>query len=562
MGLLEYISSIPGIMPRRHGRNARSGIEYACACPFPGCAGGGKSTHPDRFVFWPDADGGKGRFFCRGTCGKSGDGIKLVQELTGAGFVSACHALDLPIPAKYRKQMEEARKRSPEEWRRYRAKRKVAAQITPSVDITQAIASDSEPVAEETARLLQQYHIPPEKWLERAARLVNESEARLESQPAVIKWLADRGISLDAAQKARLGWNDKPIYRPLEAWGLPRELKSNGRPRMMWVPAGLVIPVFDQATGSPVRIKVRRTRKDLSQNGGNKYHALRGSSSMPLITNPAAPAQIIVEAELDAFCMGSIFPDICGGIGLGSLSIMPDRALFQRLGSCMDLILCLDAEETKIMERTIRKWQELYPDIIIAPVPAGKDPGEAAQAGFDLAGHISRHLCPALQLRIQPGCGSVSPASNFEQGNGDISFPDNEKKSSERNGRKGEKVDVPSNIVEVPENIKAVCDFLGALKLRLHVTPQGIELKGRPRQWDQQCWDDFSRLSDLIFHTPDVYELLSGLSMGRYGAIALERSIRSCLGGKRSHGEIQQKKRQSVQGVDGQGDVLTKSVAS
>ena len=529
MGLFEYMSNIPGIVPRRHGNNGRNGPEWACACPFPGCQGGGKSRYPDRFVFWPEAASGNGKFFCRG-CRRSGDGISLIMELEDAGFVQACNALGVPVHAKYLRKMEEASNMSPEEKRHSRAAA-YAARCTglAARSIDDGPGKAGAPVSEgrdvilpNGLRLPESYVTPQKTWQERAANLVKECAPRLAGQPGVLKWLSARGITPAAAESASLGWNPEDIYRPLSAWGLPDEYKPNGKPRMFWVPRGLVIPVFDPLTGKPLRVKIRRTAADVRK-GGPKYYALRASSAMPLCTDLTAPAQVIVEAELDAICMGSLLPGICGAIGIGSLAILPDLSLHSILQQAMDVILCLDAEDTPEMERAVKNWKSLYPQLVNAPVPQGKDPGEAAEAGVDLQKHLTAQLCPALRIRIdrerRAGCSSPETAAlENDGGAGSVS------------GLEGGQGSDPQKSKKVPESCMKMVDLLGSLGLRLAVSAEGMTLRGDTRGFDQEAWDRFSRLSDLIFSDPVNAGLLSGLRPGVYKSMQLRAELERRVG--------------------------------
>ena len=183
--------------------------------PCPWC--GGK----DRFtIFAGQGADGLGRFWCR-QCGKGGDTIQFVRDLHEVSFAEANKILGLPdTPRRRESQPEREQPKTPE--------------FTPS------------PI------------VPPNAaWQERAANLVFWAACQLRETPEVQEWLLlERGITLNAALSANLGWIPQDYYRPREAFGLPPEIKENGKPRRVWIPRGLSIPVVT-GRGEILRVKIR-----------------------------------------------------------------------------------------------------------------------------------------------------------------------------------------------------------------------------------------------------------------------------------------------------------------
>ena len=85
--------------------------------------------------------------------------------------------------------------------------------------------------------------------------------------------------------------------------------------RSWWIPAGLVIPTFDAESGTVIQIRLRRTKQEMEAMLPNlKYYVLPGSSTATLVINPAAQAQVVVEAGLDAMLIGQLAPQLIGAI--------------------------------------------------------------------------------------------------------------------------------------------------------------------------------------------------------------------------------------------------------
>jgi hypothetical protein len=239
---------------------------------------------------------------------------------------------------------------------------------------------------------------PDPKWRTRAAALVEWAEGHLHRNPSALAWLATRGIDAATAQRFRLGWNPgekgRDIYRPREAWGLPEEISpKTGKPKKLWLPVGLVIPMLDSG-GNPHRIRFRQPERE------PKYAILPGSSMGPLV----APARTwptrgwcIVESELDAIMLAGIIAaaglDV-GTVALGSATRKPDAHLNALLAPALAILVALDFDQAG--DDALRFWLDQYPRAQDWPPLVGKDPGEDYAAGEDLAAWIMAGLPPAM----------------------------------------------------------------------------------------------------------------------------------------------------------------------
>ena len=115
---------------------------------------------------------------------------------------------------------------------------------------------------------------PSDIWQERAQKFINWAHENLKLNNEVMAWLATRGISAAAVDKYRLGWNPgedgKDIYRPRQTWGLAAEIKQEtGKPKKLWIPIGLVIPLYTDTVPlnedykhQIVRIRIRRPEQE------------------------------------------------------------------------------------------------------------------------------------------------------------------------------------------------------------------------------------------------------------------------------------------------------------
>lgn len=361
-----------GMTPRKV-----TSTEWASKCP--GCGGEDRPGDPsDRFRTWPEDRPG-GVSWCRG-CEWQGDNIQFCRDFLGLDFKDACDHVG-------------------------RAADKTAS--TP-----RQVRAPSGPKVYEPVRP----GLPSALWQQRAADLVAWAHKHLLANTEQLAYLAARGINLDSVRRFRLGWNpgekDQDIYRPRETWGLPEELNEKGAPKKLWIPRGLVIPVYAPVeTSNPVRIRVRRPKEHLRE-GDSKYIVLPGSTRHTLVTDPGARAFVIVEAELDAMLVSEKIGHKASGVALGSLAHKPDAATDELLSQALAVLVALDFEppadadadpkKAEKLRRVYGWWTERYPRAERWPVPQGKDPGDAYMGGCDIGAWVTAGLPPVLNLEVRP----------------------------------------------------------------------------------------------------------------------------------------------------------------
>jgi DNA primase len=223
---------------------------------------------------------------------------------------------------------------------------------------------------------------PPDLWIEKASALVDWAHMNLMRQEAHEHpkfMLLKRGISEGAMKAGRLGWNPgkegKDVFRPREAWGLPAELnETTGKPKKMWIPVGVVIPMMRD--GVPWRVRVRRDKAD------PRYYVLPGSNMDCLFHWEDRRAYVIVESELDQVMIDHEADDMAAAMALGNSSRKPDARAWQSLRQAAVILNALDHDAGGIKQS--KWWEEQLPQTRRWPVPVGKDPGDAYMEGVDI----------------------------------------------------------------------------------------------------------------------------------------------------------------------------------
>lgn len=342
--------------PRRV--STRKGGEYACACP--GCGDGGHPKKSDRFHIWPSENDGQGGYWCR-QCNRHGDAIQFLRDFEGLGYREACERLGI-----------EAKKMS-------------ASYIGPK--------PRRPPQSEATDGFTPDLGAgPPGRgWREHAEKLIEWAHLCLMRQSPddhPKRMLLARGIREPGMKVARLGWipgeKGKDIFRPRESWGLPTETKDNGQPKRLWIPKGVSISMRRHQV--PWRIRIRRDADD------PRYYVIPGSNGDCWMRWERRRAYVIVEAELDAILIEQEADDLVGVAALGSSSRKPDARAWSSLAQAAVILNALDYDAAG--EKASKWWERHLPQTKRWPVPAGKDPGDAFQAGVDIRAWVRDGLPP------------------------------------------------------------------------------------------------------------------------------------------------------------------------
>jgi hypothetical protein len=342
------------------------------AGPCPKCGGGASS---DKFVL--KLDGG---FKCY-SCDFKGDAITWLREIEGKSCPEAheaagidCRAASCPARGTCRlgdgsgKVAKKARSLAPVPARK-------VAQVAVTVSRT-----------------------PAEVWTAWASGLVAQAIIDLREQQEHLAWLAGRGIVAAAVQRFALGWlgHDRRVMR--QSIGLaPKEGKDK-----LWVPGGLLIPIFADA-GGLLRLRIRRTPESRERFlSDRKYMWVEGSGTDPLVIRPSTgPARgvVVVEAELDAMAVASAHPGVMV-IALGTVAGGLPGWLRDECAAAPAILVALDADQDRDGKvgagpQAIASWTNTFRQARFWPVPVGKDPGDYVKDhGGDLRAWIDAGLPP------------------------------------------------------------------------------------------------------------------------------------------------------------------------
>jgi DNA primase len=433
--VLELLES-KGISSKK--ASSTKGGEYHSACP--GCGG------DDRFHVWPEQNEGAGSWWCR-QCGKGGDAIQFLRDFDGMSYPEACRALDVDLPGK-------------EQFR------------TPHVKSKKGGAPGNWQPSGGDA--------PAALWRERADKLVAWSHEQLLENKTEMRRLLERGITKKLAKEFVLGWMPEDKWRHRKSWGLPEELKKNGKVKRLWIPSGLVIPMIQN--GHAARIRIRRPA------GEPRYYALPGSNMDCLVVseNEKDRLAVVVESELDAILLVRYVDDLSVIIALGNSSRKPDAAAADKLGAADLILLAVDYDTGG--NNQVVWWLERFPRTKHWPVPAGKDPGDAHKAGIDLRSWVVAG-CPTGWL-TSPSLLGVHPDP--------APVPEKVRDSS---AAMAERVVVPSGVLQLQELLKNT-------PVVIENTADRTSIRA-PQRWSDQFWEKSKQISQLVYFDPEVFSWIT-----------------------------------------------------
>ncbi|NCD25748.1 MAG: hypothetical protein EOL86_09180 [Deltaproteobacteria bacterium] len=354
------LSLISGQDFMKAGNATQRGPEWHGPCPV--CGG------RDRFHIWPEQGQG-GTFWCRG-CGKHGDLIEFYRWRDNLSYRDACARAGV-----------DARTYTPQDAPASRQTQKTGAGYTPA---------RSTPVLQ--------------LWAEHAAKMANWCHEQLFANADQLAWLEKRGVTMAMITKYGLGWNPTDAFRTREAWGLETVRKADGKPKKLWLPQGLVIPLW--IGGQVARLRIRRPNV---AKGELKYYVVPGSGREPLLSETGRTAYVIVESELDALVVDGAAGDLVGVVAMGNASAKPTEACHAVLSQAVHLSICLDSDAPRVNPTTGRTesagaqgsiwWLNQYRHAERVPVIGGKDPGDAYAAGVDLRAWVLAGLPPRFHIK-------------------------------------------------------------------------------------------------------------------------------------------------------------------
>jgi len=392
------------------------------------------------FTVYPD----KNTFYCFG-CGVGGDAAEFVMKVYGVEFLDALRKLGI---SNDQSGFAKSPMRVP----------RVKQDKNEKDDDSCAVSGH-----------------PGKLWIEKATKFADWCHAKLLENDDQLAWLGARGIDAAAIKKHRLGWNpgesdEKPqFFRHRHSWGLPDEIKPNGKKKMLWLPRGIVIPLVKNEKVLRLRIRADKPR----------YYVVPGSAMDIMVIRGDHRCMVVVESELDAILLDTVAGDLAGYMALGTALKKPDCMADYCLTHASYIILSLDYDDAG--KKALNWWAEHYPRANVWPLPAGKDPGDAFQDGVDLREWILAAYPAGWHIQRQV--------------------------KKRRRPEKTPPIEKNDRTDFIPEPVVELAGLMKNAPVSVIVTDDQLKIMS-PVEWNYKNWERLGRISQLVYFTPNVSDYL------------------------------------------------------
>jgi hypothetical protein len=291
--------------------------------------------------------------------------------------------------------------------------------------------------------------IPNEKWQASASRFVATCETHLwgKSGMKAQRYLHSLGLKDETLHRYHIGFNPKECFESLENWGLPGEQNSNGNPKKVWLPRGIVVPYFVEEVIFSIKIR-RYLSKEQKNNGEQPDRFTKGGLLGLFGAENLSDAKIAVltDDEFDAMLLDQEASDIVRSASFGKATKgigAPEWASWGRylLPLLYILVPYTHEEETIIITDSLpffshRTYHAYLPDrpeikVITDLRKAGVDPREwliqtIANLGLfeGMPNNISRNslvrTVSKSDMSLEMASSKVSNSAADEDSDGDI----------------------------------------------------------------------------------------------------------------------------------------------
>ena len=215
-------------------------------------------------------------------------------------------------------------------------------------------------------------------WHDQGFPLVIAWRKNLEQDSRAQGALESLGLTPRTVKRAWLGINLKERREERTSWGLKEKRAEDGEPEPLVLPAGLVLPRFQEAALSAIRVRPG----DVSDGGLDAL--VEGSDETPLFLpslEPDGAPVVRVKDELEAWLLAQEIEDACSVIALDTPGTQPSAEAGEVLKSARAVLVAVPMNATASEKAS---WKAAFPDAVVLPLPEGTTLFEARAKGVDL----------------------------------------------------------------------------------------------------------------------------------------------------------------------------------
>ena len=238
---------------------------------------------------------------------------------------------------------------------------------------------------------------PSDTWRAQAEKLTAWAEGQLWQSAEGQAYLAERFIEPETARTFRLGWVPQKFFPTREEWGLPPEMKADGKtPKKVWISNGLLIPTLRRS--GVVAVTIRRNDFKKGDKLPKICQVASGVPALYIMAGQLGQPLVIVEGPLDALLVWQESGGTVAALSpIGTtktLKNLPEQVVRMiKSAPLAFLMLDNDGEREDATQDTglisSKAWLERFPRLIMHRTPTAKDPGDYIKAGGDFRGFLA-----------------------------------------------------------------------------------------------------------------------------------------------------------------------------
>ncbi len=216
-----------------------------------------------------------------------------------------------------------------------------------------------------------------DEWQKQGMRFISKARFALEEDGA--EALKELGFSEDTISRAWLGINEKPFTMYLREWGIKKEKEKE-----IILPPGLVLPLFDEATLTRIKI--------IPEKEPEKVFFVPGSEDSPKLMLPSDEENypiIWTQDELEGCYLEQETGDFAAILCNCTLEDLDDNTK-NILKNSMHILLVIG--EPQASEKLLASWQKEFENVILLPVPKARNVFEYRKMGGNIRAYVLSHL--------------------------------------------------------------------------------------------------------------------------------------------------------------------------
>ncbi len=377
--------NLAALIPYLHNfrRSGTTGCWTAANCP---ACGERSATNGNRLRIWPDTRDGRGSWSCR-KCGAYGSGADLLMFFQpGLSYRQAAALLSVSVPD-VKATSTSTKKGGGSWWNRLQRERALKKRLATAVAMAPALE------AEMKAAMARAVHVhrcteaseprplPPSAWSDTVGAVFRDARGVLLTAPMAATYLADRGLTPEAAYAAgSFAWLEHDLWLDNATCGLE---STSYRGQRWLLPAGLMVVAWTHRHDGEQAV-VGACVHCLDRERWDKRRSAAGVAARAAVLQPACGCSdlvLIMESAVDALLAWEASGRTALCIGVGG-TWMPDDLADAAICAAVDVgapvVLVPDADDAG--RRAADGWQRRWPSAIRVEAEGGKDLSDADRA--------------------------------------------------------------------------------------------------------------------------------------------------------------------------------------